>query len=290
MAIFYVDSGSFGTATITTLNVTTLSASFTSLQNITASNLDLGTNYISVNVTEPQERFGGIYVYDSGSSAATASLSWDSLHNHWVYQNASGSTYSGGMLLSGPRNFGALGDEPNLVTNFIVKSQGGDHITTSSLFDNGTYVSINSNTQVSGALDISGSITLNGTAVTAGGGGSFASRFIIHSGEGSTTAITTGIKYTTAVIADKASTITGWKIFCNPSSSISLEVLKANKSQPNSGNSIIGSAAPSITANQYNESTTLTGWTTSVLEGDILILNVVSNTAATYIQLELTQQ
>ena len=60
------------------------------------------------------ERFGGLKVYDSGSSVATASLAWDSLRNHWVYQNASGSMYSGGMLLAGPRNSGSLGDEPSL--------------------------------------------------------------------------------------------------------------------------------------------------------------------------------
>ena len=139
----------------------------------------------------------------------------------------------------------------------------------------------------SGSISVSGSLLVNGSSP---GGGSFASRFIIHNGEGSSTAITTGIKYTTSVIADKNSTITGWKLFCNPSSSITLDVIKSNRNKPTSANSITGSAAPYITNDQYSESTTLTGWTTSVLEGDILVLNVVSNTAASYIQLELTQQ
>ena len=127
-------------------------------------------------------------------------------------------------------------------------------------------------------------------ALNGGGSGTFASRFIIHNGEGSTTALTTGTKYTTSIIADKASTITGWKLFCEPSSSVTLDVLKSNKTKPSAANSITGSAAPAITNNQYTESTTLTGWTTSVVEGDILVLKVVSNTAASYIQLELTQQ
>lgn len=322
MPILYVDSASFKSVDVTgsiflngTALSTTASSTFpytgsaiisgslvitgslsvlgpTTFTTITSSQLNVATNVISVNVFEPAQRFGGLVVYDSGSLShlATSSLLWDSLNNKWIYQNASGSTYNGGMLLSGPRNFGALGDEPSLVTNYIVKSQGGDHITTSSIFDNGTYVSVYSNTQVTGALDINGSLSLNGSAITPGGGGTFASRFIIHNGEGSTTAITTGIKYTTTVIADKGSTITGWKIFCNPSSSLTLDVLKANKSKPTATNSITGSAAPSITNNQYAESTTLTGWTTSVVAGDILVLNVVSNTAASYIQLELTQQ
>ena len=86
---------------------------------ITASQLALSQSFISVNVFEPIERFGGLKVYDSGSSTATASLAWDSLHNHWVYQNVSGSTYTGGMLLAGPRNTGSLGAEPNLTKWFI---------------------------------------------------------------------------------------------------------------------------------------------------------------------------
>ena len=103
---------------------------------VTASQLDVGTNTISVNVAEPAERFGGLLVYDSGSLShqATASMLWDSLNNHWVYQNASGSTYSGGMLMSGPRNTGSLGDEPSLTKRFIARSDGGDHLNNTQIY------------------------------------------------------------------------------------------------------------------------------------------------------------
>lgn len=111
------------------------SASFTY---VTASQIATSASYISVNVFEPQQRFGGLYVFDSGSSLATASLSWDSLNNHWLYTNASGSTYSGGMLISGPRNTGSLGDEKGTTSNALMKGQGGDHITSSGIFDDGT--------------------------------------------------------------------------------------------------------------------------------------------------------
>jgi hypothetical protein len=107
---------------------------------ITASQLDVGTNFISVNVGEPAERFGGLIVYDSGSLShlATASLAWDSLNNHWVYQNASGSTYSGGMLLAGPRNTGSLGDEQSLTRWFVARSDGGDHLNNTQIFSSGS--------------------------------------------------------------------------------------------------------------------------------------------------------
>ena len=130
-----------------------------SLIHITASQLDVGTNTISVNVFEPPQRFGGLIVYDSGSLShqATASLLWDSQNNHWIYQNASGSTYSGGGLISGPKNFGALGNETYPTLNRIVKGEGGDHITDSNISDDGSIVSINSNTQITGSTFISSS-------------------------------------------------------------------------------------------------------------------------------------
>ena len=137
---------------------------------VTSSQLALSSSYISVNVFEPAERFGGLKVYDSGSSFATASLLWDSLNNKWVYQNVSGSGYSGGMLMMGPRNTTMLGDEVGTIANVIMKGMGGDHISGSNIIDDGTSVRINSDTIVTGSLivtsTISGSnITLIETAV-----------------------------------------------------------------------------------------------------------------------------
>ena len=126
---------------------------------VTSSQLAVSSSTISVNVFEPAERFGGLKVYDSGSSNATASLLWDSQHNHWVYQNVSGSAYSGGMLISGPRNTGSLGDEPNLTLYKVPVSDGGDHIKDSNITDNGSAVKINSYTEITGSLNVSAGIT-----------------------------------------------------------------------------------------------------------------------------------
>ena len=122
-----------------------------SITYVTASQLAISTSFISVNVFEPAERFGGIKVYDSGSSNATASLAWDSLNNRWIYQNASGSSYSGGMLIAGPRNTGSLGDETALTSGKIVKSIGGDHIDNSIM------------NETSGVIYITGSLSATGT-------------------------------------------------------------------------------------------------------------------------------
>lgn len=120
----------------------------------TSSQLAVDAAFISVNVFEPVERFGGLKVYDSGSSNATASLAWDSQHNHWVYQNVSGSTYTGGMLLSGPRNTGSLGDEPNLTKWFVPRSDGGDHLDNSQIYSSGSV------TKITGSLTTSGKVNI----------------------------------------------------------------------------------------------------------------------------------
>jgi hypothetical protein len=127
---------------------------------VSASQLDVGTNFISVNVAEPAQRFGGLRVYDSGSLShqATASLAWDSTNNHWVYQNASGSTYSGGMLMSGPRNTGSLGDEPSLTRWRVARSDGGDHLNDTQIFSSASVHQITGSLTVSDYLIVPTSI------------------------------------------------------------------------------------------------------------------------------------
>jgi hypothetical protein len=108
-----------------------------SVQYITSSQLNISANLISVNTDTPTIRFGGLAVYDSGSTGLSGSLLWDSEQNHWVYTNPSGSTYSGGMLISGPRA-SSLGSEQGTTLNALMKGQGGDHITSSGIFESGS--------------------------------------------------------------------------------------------------------------------------------------------------------
>ncbi len=121
-----------------------------SLQNITASAVSIGTNTVILNTDTPAVRFAGISVQDSGSNAGvTGSIFWDGLCNKWVYSNPSGIGYSGGMLLSGPRT-ATLGSESPLTCNYIAKSGGGDHLYDSCI------------------QEVSGSVTIGGTLCTSG--------------------------------------------------------------------------------------------------------------------------
>jgi hypothetical protein len=130
---------------------------------VTSSQLNVSSSTISVNIFEPAERFGGLKVYDSGSSSATASLLWDSLNNRFVYQNVDGASYNGAVLIGGPRNSGSLGDEPLLTSGKIPKSVGGDHI------DNSIMSEVGGNAiAISGGLVITGSILSTVTPLVSG--------------------------------------------------------------------------------------------------------------------------
>jgi hypothetical protein len=103
----------------------------------TASIVNVGASTITLNTDNPAVRFGGINVVDSGSfgTSSTGSLLWDSEKNRWIYSNPSGSTYDGGLLISGPRNTTGLGNEQGTTLNALMKGQGGDHITSSGMFE-----------------------------------------------------------------------------------------------------------------------------------------------------------
>ena len=101
-----------------------------SLINVTASAVSLGTNTIILNTESPAIRFGGISVIDSGSTQGTGSLWWDSERNHWLYEHPldGGAPYNSAILISGPKNTGSLGEETELTTGKITVAVGGDHI------------------------------------------------------------------------------------------------------------------------------------------------------------------
>jgi hypothetical protein len=126
-----------------------------SLQNITASAVSIGTNTVILNTDTPAVRFAGVSVQDSGSNAGvTGSIFWDGLCNRWVYSNPSGIGYSGGMLLSGPRT-STLGSESPLTCNYLAKSGGGDHLYDSCIYEMSGSVGINCSTP-SYNLDVNG--------------------------------------------------------------------------------------------------------------------------------------
>jgi hypothetical protein len=132
-----------------------------SLENITASAVSIGTNTIVLNTDSPAFRYAGISVFDSGSTNVTASLFYDSLTNQWKFKHVDTGTNDASIMLFGPLG-SDIDSAPLLDGNYLTKVENnghGHHLTTSSIFDNGTKVSINSNTEVTGTLKVTGNIS-----------------------------------------------------------------------------------------------------------------------------------
>ena len=123
---------------------------------ITSSQLNIATNLITVNTATPSVRFGGLAVYDSGSTGTgmTGSLLWDSQNNSWIYDNPSGSgNYDSAMVIMGPRNASSLGSEQGLNCNYLVQGHGHHHTTSSQIYHDSTVTCVGTGTSITSTGD-----------------------------------------------------------------------------------------------------------------------------------------
>jgi hypothetical protein len=109
-----------------------LTAISMSTQYVTSSQYVVGVSRIILN-DDDIVRFAGISIEDSGSSFTTASILWDSLNHHFIYDTISGSTYESAYFIAGPKNTGSLGDEVGLTTGRIPVASGDHNIDTNPL-------------------------------------------------------------------------------------------------------------------------------------------------------------
>jgi hypothetical protein len=141
-------------------NLTVLGSA--SIQYISESTLNIGTNLITVNTLNPAIRFGGLAVIDSGSSPqVSASFLYDSVQDEFIFvhRGTSTSAITSSHFLLGPETYNDLGNELYLTANRIPKGKGNEHLNDSNISDDGSIVSINSNTQVTGSLNVTQGIT-----------------------------------------------------------------------------------------------------------------------------------
>lgn len=137
--------------------------------------------------------------------------------------------------------------------------------------------------EVSKASEGGGSSPGNG-----GGSGNTAPITIGWDGQGGF--ITTGL--TRYFVAPYDATITGWSIVAegtNPTCTIDVWKIASGTALPTVANTITASAIPALSTGNVVRSSTLTGWTTDIIAGDILAFNIdaVSNALTIKINLEL---
>jgi len=151
---FIGDQTITGSLTITN-NLNVLGSA--SITYISESTLNIGTNLITVNTFNPSIRFGGLAVIDSGSSPqVSGSILFDSQKDQFIFTHRS-TPLTSSVFLLGPETYNNLGNETYLTQNRIPKGTGIEHLNDSNISDNGSIVSINSNTQITGSLNVSGS-------------------------------------------------------------------------------------------------------------------------------------
>ena len=147
-----------------------------SLQNITASAVSIGTNIINLNTANPAIRYAGLSIGDSGSIGSSGSFLYDSVQDEFIFvHRGANTTVTSSVLLMGPQTYDSIGNETYLTSNRIPKGAGNEHLADSNISDTGTLVSINSATaSFSGSvgigrtapeftLDVNGDIALNRT-------------------------------------------------------------------------------------------------------------------------------
>ena len=137
--------------------------SFARLDSVTGTAKIIGDAYIILNNDTPTERYAGIKVYDSGSANTTASLQFDGQTNDWFYEYDDGAIEYG-VVMFGPE-YSTKGAPTYPTNNTIQKGNGGHHLLDSNITDDGTTITLNSDTSVIG--NISGSNIHSTGTVTA---------------------------------------------------------------------------------------------------------------------------
>jgi hypothetical protein len=140
-------------------------AGSSSIQHISSSILNIADNIITVNALNPSVRFGGLAVIDSGSSPqVSGSILFDSVNNQWLFVHQNQATVTSSVLLMGPETYNNVGNETYITSNRLVKSTGIEHLTNSNISDDGTTVTMLSNTIVNGTFSATGTTLVSGSS------------------------------------------------------------------------------------------------------------------------------
>jgi len=127
-----------------------------SLQNITASAVSIGTNIVNLNTATPAIRYAGLVIGDSGSVGGSGSFLYDSVQDEMIFVHRGDSNVvTSSVALMGPETYDNLGNETYLTNNRLPKGTGKEHLVDSNISDDGTKVTITNGLDITGALSAS---------------------------------------------------------------------------------------------------------------------------------------
>jgi hypothetical protein len=159
-----------------------------SLQNITASAVSIGTNLINLNTANPAIRYAGLVIGDSGSIGSSGSFLYDSVQDEMIFvHRGANTTVTSSVVLMGPQTYDNIGGETYPSINLIQKGTGNEHLVDSCIFDNGTTTCVKNNLIGTGTINSVGLLTGQASIYQADAGGLIASnRWGVYNG-GATT-------------------------------------------------------------------------------------------------------
>jgi hypothetical protein len=107
-----------------------------SIQYITGSSVNIGTNIVQLNTANPSVRYAGLSIVDSGSVGGSGSFLYDSVQDEFIFvHRGDGTNVTSSHFVLGPETYNSLGNETYLTSNI---------------------------------QDVSGSVTIGGTLCTSG--------------------------------------------------------------------------------------------------------------------------
>jgi len=131
-----------------------------SIQYITGSSVNIGTNIVSLNTANPSVRYAGLTMIDSGSIGGSGSFLYDSVEDEFIFvHRGDGTNVTSSHFVLGPETYNSLGNETYLTCNKISKGTGKEHLVDSNIFDNGTTICLTGNTIGTGTACFGSSIT-----------------------------------------------------------------------------------------------------------------------------------
>jgi hypothetical protein len=136
-----------------------------SIENISSSNLVIGTAYVSLNTSTPTSRYAGLLISDSGSVGGSGSFLYDAVQDEFIFvHRGNGTNVTSSHFVLGPETYDSLGNETYLTNDRLPKGTGKEHLVDSNITDTGTLITLGSNTVVNGTLVATGTTLVSGSS------------------------------------------------------------------------------------------------------------------------------
>ena len=136
-----------------------------SIENISSSNLVIGTAYVSLNTSTPTSRYAGLLISDSGSAGGSGSFLYDAVQDEFIFvHRGNGTNVTSSHFVLGPETYDSLGNETYLTNDRLPKGTGKEHLVDSNITDTGTLITLGSNTVVNGTLVATGTTLVSGSS------------------------------------------------------------------------------------------------------------------------------